>query len=1089
MTIKTKLVFLTAELALLLGGMILLSFLQSRSTLNRQVIAAGTETATSSARELDQYFEKLEAVTLNAREAVAELAEVRGWIDDDVLQPLMVRLTEANRSLGVLDLYMGLEADGRLADGTNWQEPGDYDARSRSWYQEAVRAGKPVLTEPYLDGISKKLVVAVAVPVTDRGGRRLGVLAIDVDLGNLSKLVTSQRIFGTGFGYLVGPKGIVLAHPKGDIVLKENVTVPSAAIPPALAATGRRMVARETGYGDYTFDGVARRIFFAPTSRGPVVGIVFPHTALSALVNAMARGQILAGSLALLVLLGVMILLGRSIVRPIRGVSEVLERTGNLDLRFDESKAWLAAKAGEKTEIGLMVRSLAAMIVALHDSLGRIRAEADRTGASAESLAALSQESLASMEEVKSSVDQVVSLSQSNSAALQQTNAGVEEVSSGASTAAAVAQEGAEASGQTSALSLRAEAQMDEMVVQMDQATEKSRATGERIRRVAESVSAISGFVATIRSIADQTNLLALNAAIEAARAGETGRGFAVVAEEVRKLAEESSDAAKEVETLIGALQEETGGAMNVTKEAGQVLGAARDLVKTAQEGLREVLSRIARVNEAMQNIAATSEEQAAASEEMASGIDQVTQDTIQVVGTLDAIRHSTEETGRASEQVAQESQKLSLGAQALKEELARFTPGFPRHGEPPGPASPELTDPPRAGAGGPRPGPRSIRTAARRWVPASRPARRGRNRTPPPTRAEKPKASSTEEGGDHRVPPRHAGDEGRGPPPPGGSPHRPPPGRAPGTPSGTGPARRRVRAPHGHADADLPGALRHRHQHDVHDADAPHQEGHGGHRRQEHREGAGGGLGGLQDLREVPHREVPVLPGADPVPPVQELLDLGLGGGEGLVAHRPDREVPHLAGKPAGEEAFLGGGDGHHQGVVLVVAPRGGPLAGQQAHHHHGHLVDPHGLAHRVLVPEEVLRHGLPQQGHLGGAAHIRVRQVPPRRQGPLPHLQEVLRGPHRGGGPVLVAHHQLGGALHPGSHRLHGGALPQDGLRVPQGEAGRRPGTGAQPPAGDGAGDHHQQVAAHAGDLLRHPSVRPGAHGEHGDHRPPRR
>jgi methyl-accepting chemotaxis protein len=75
---------------------------------------------------------------------------------------------------------------------------------------------------------------------------------------------------------------------------------------------------------------------------------------------------------------------------------------------------------------------------------------------------------------------------------------------------------------------------------------------GSAIAELSNTVSGISGFVATITQIADQTNLLALNAAIEAARAGEAGRGFAVVAEEVRKLAEDSNRAAVEVGKLIG---------------------------------------------------------------------------------------------------------------------------------------------------------------------------------------------------------------------------------------------------------------------------------------------------------------------------------------------------------------------------------------------------------------------------------------------------------------------------------------------------------------------------------------------------------
>ena len=672
MTIKAKLGLLAAGVVGLLAIMIGLVFFQSRDILNNQVNATGLEAAPNLAQQVNQYLGKLEAIVVNTREAAIRLHQEHGAQTDDAMQPMMVQLLEANKPLGVLDVYMGLEADGKFADGTKWAEPGDYDCRTRSWYKEAVEAGKPTLTTPYIDGITKKLVVSLVAPAKV-DGKLIGVVGIDVDLEVLSNLVTSQKLFGEGFGYLVDAKGLVLVHHNKDIVLKENVTVPSASINPGLVEVGKLMLSQQVGFGDYEFQGEVRRTFYAPAGRGLVVALVFPKSAMDALVNSLAMRQLLAGAVAIVLMVVMLALMAKSIVKPIHGVSQTLERIGRLDLTRDESLNWLTTQKDQKTEIGLMVRSLASLQETLGDSVRSIRDEADRTAASAESLAALSEESVASMEEVKASVDQVASLAESNSAALQQTNAGIEEVSSGANTAANAAGEGAEAARLTHTLSEETARQVGEAVEEMNRVGVQSQATGDRIRKVAESVSSISGFVATIRSIADQTNLLALNAAIEAARAGEAGRGFAVVAEEVRKLAEESAGAAKEVETLIAPLQGHTRDSLESVGESGRSLETAIARIHETQAKLQEALGQIARVNEAMQNIAATSQEQAAASEEMAQSIDLATKSTFQVVETIGSIRQSTGETARASESVAQESQKLAEGAEHLKRLLARF--------------------------------------------------------------------------------------------------------------------------------------------------------------------------------------------------------------------------------------------------------------------------------------------------------------------------------------------------------------------------------------------------------------------------------
>ena len=130
-------------------------------------------------------------------------------------------------------------------------------------------------------------------------------------------------------------------------------------------------------------------------------------------------------------------------------------------------------------------------------------------------------------------------------------------------TAAQAATDCAEFISQTTVVSGQAVEMVQEMIEDMGLLFRKSQESGEKLRELVESVGQISGFMGVITSIADQTNLLALNAAIEAARAGEAGRGFAVVAEEVRKLAEDSGQAANNVKGLITTLQTGAGETVN----------------------------------------------------------------------------------------------------------------------------------------------------------------------------------------------------------------------------------------------------------------------------------------------------------------------------------------------------------------------------------------------------------------------------------------------------------------------------------------------------------------------------------------------
>jgi len=228
--------------------------------------------------------------------------------------------------------------------------------------------------------------------------------------------------------------------------------------------------------------------------------------------------------------------------------------------------------------------------------------------------------------------------------AMEEMNATVLEVARNAASAAdqaknarAKAQEGAQVVGNA----VKAIAVVDQM------AKELEKGMGD----LGSQAKSIGNIMNVISDIADQTNLLALNAAIEAARAGEAGRGFAVVADEVRKLAEKTMTATKEVGSAISAIQTGTVHNIDMVKQAAAAVDQATALANDSGEALKEIVELVDHTSDQVQSIAAAAEQQSAASEEINRNIAEVRQVSADIAdGTKRSAQATTELSSLAGE-------------------------------------------------------------------------------------------------------------------------------------------------------------------------------------------------------------------------------------------------------------------------------------------------------------------------------------------------------------------------------------------------------------------------------------------------------
>lgn len=469
-------------------------------------------------------------------------------------------------------------------------EQGKLSMYDEDFYTIAAKTQKEVINEPYYysyvnDEKNQFFETSIVVPVVENG-RTLGVVAIDIDLKELSKIIGGIKLYKTGFGVLVSNEGLVAAFSNENVIGKkfsENFDFVNNDV---LSAIKKGELKTFTTYskkmGEDLFTCVTP--VRVGTSETPwSLCVVVPRNETLSEANALLIKALSVGLIGILILSILIYFLADNFIKPIFKAVNLAKQisSGDLTSKIDVDR---------KDELGVLQESLnimqsklIEMVEELQAASSNIAGASQQINSTAQELSSGANELASSTEEVSSTMEEMVSNIEQNSHNAEQTD----------KIAIVVAQD----------------------AVKVRKASEESMVS---IRYIADKIKIIN-------DIAFQTNILALNAAVEAARAGEHGRGFAVVAAEVRKLAERSKVAADEINNLsinsVNITEQATGLLNNIIPQ----IEKTTQLIQEISSASKEQSSGAEQVNNAIQQLNSITQQNASSSEELSASAEQMT--------------------------------------------------------------------------------------------------------------------------------------------------------------------------------------------------------------------------------------------------------------------------------------------------------------------------------------------------------------------------------------------------------------------------------------------------------------------------------
>ena len=619
-----------------------INYNNSYNALKAELVSTCTQSADIVNFSIDNYLNGMGRQTKSVSYSDTILEVHENPDDEDYVNKLLDELSNVSESNpDVLSLYLGTN-DKRMIIYPLADLGDDYDPTSRTWYKGALdKSGEINWSEPYTDAVTGNMIITVSTTVEDKG-EVIGVVGMDIDIQDLSTYMASTKIGADGYVVVIDKTGIAIVHPDSEIVGTDSITNSSF---------WENAAGLNSGFIEHEFGGENKLTAFVKNAQTDwIIATSIPETELIEGTQALLYSTGIIIGIALIITIIISIVFSRFIStntnKLVSGLKNAAE--GDFTIHMDIKS---------KDEFGQVSDNFNMMIDRISDLLKKVKISSETVASTSSSILDMTKETDSAMNEVSQTIQEVARGSQEQAMEIDKNSNSINDLANSLENVYSAILEANELAGDTEGLGNKGLGEVEILIDRTEKTSSESDNLSNIINDVKESSNEINSITEAITQIAEQTNLLALNAAIEAARAGEAGRGFSVVAEEIRKLAEESSEATNHISDLILKMNKRTDDAVEAMKISKEAVDEQIVSVDSTKKIFDEIINNVNELDDKILQIKNTT-----------AGIDS----------NKNSIVESTQNISAVSEEISASTQEVS----ASTEEVTAITHTFVEHSE-----------------------------------------------------------------------------------------------------------------------------------------------------------------------------------------------------------------------------------------------------------------------------------------------------------------------------------------------------------------------------------------------------------------------